>query len=447
MEKNIKWEKICNIPDIYLVNNFQLYSSEDLYDSYVDKMLGQLMSNSITDLKKYELYYKLEDYLKKIALKSNDSDYSDILKIIHVNIKIFSIANLGISAGLSQFKKDFIVETIIPLFKNYFKKPLLLENDNDWCYMDKGLFDYKKLLHYCLLLSIKNDNTLEEISKLITILSAYLDTMNLINLYRIAIRIPCIQKIMTTEDTNNKTSLKIKFILFCIAAAEGNEKAIDFVEYYFNRYKLLLDDIGQYATFYDIIYNFHLITRDLSNLAKCFYVMGLVFMDEFDKTPFLDYSVASMQFYKVIEVELKDKIIDPILEKIDFQIFIDYLKQDRISIPVNKESITLGSIYHIFRWVLKHWDDKELLDKQVNLIKNFKSKFNNDKRYIKEIQTIISQDNLDKYRNPPAHTKTLEYRQAHEAHIICLLFMHIMRYRDSGYVSIINKENAPFLYE
>lgn len=442
MENKIFWKQLSQKPQIYIFDTFQIYANEDLYDTFIDETLGKLMSNTIPDIKKEELMSKLSFYLVDIAEKH---DYKDILKILHSNIKIFSIANIGLQAGVNHFKKDFIIETIIPLFESYFEKPL--GSKDNWCIYKDGCFDFKNLIHYCIALS--KENYLEELTKLITIFITYLDKTYLKYTYLYASKVLELKNILENEPRDyNET--KIKYLLSCLGVYyETNnykkDKMLDFIEFYQKNLLIAMLDLGDIFSFNEIIKNSIFISGNMTPLSRCFYVSGIYLIEMMEKTAFMDYSISSMQFYKVIENELKDKVINPVFCNVDFQ----SLKEHPFKTIKNLESITLGNIRYIFEWLLHDWDNK-VVNSDLDKIKNvLKQKFNDDKRYVEEINILISQHNLNKYRNPPAHVKTLEFDKAAEAYYSCILFMYIITLVGSNYpyISLINKSNTPYLFE
>lgn len=442
MNRYIKWELICKHPQIFLIDSFQIFSNDELFDPFVEKNLSQLLANSVPDLRKDQLFESLLDYLKTIAQHHCKDDYSDLIRIIHSNIKIFSITNLGIRAGVKQFKPDFVLETICPLFEDYFEKPL--GTKDNWCKYENNEFNFHSLIYYCLILANKYGNLLSEIAQLITIFSNYLDFNNLFIIYKMAQRLPNISKIMKSENLNG-CELKIKYLLSCIAYFDVTDnKSCEFVEKYLKSPLMMSTDIGEYGIFYDVINLTCLIDSCLMDESKYFYVNGMYINKIIDESSFMDYSIISMQFYKAIEVELKRRFIHPALIGINF----DSLKRC-ISLNVkNVENITLGNINYMFKWLFTNWDNNITTNvDEINFKNKLKKMFNFDKRYVNELKTIIDSKNLDKYRNPPAHTRTMEYSYAEESHKTFIFFVYLINMISAkiDYYSLINNENTPFL--
>jgi hypothetical protein len=222
------------------------------------------------------------------------------------------------------------------------------------------------------------------------------------------------------------------------------DKSMSFVDECMENERLYIE---QHIIFYDIIKNIFEMDISLSNLARYFYVMGMFFIEKIDETSFMDYSLSSMQFYKVIEIVLKDKIVVPLLKNFDLNLIIEKAK---LPLKLNVESMTLGNIRYIFQWIIKNWDLNNITDnREKEYLISAKNIFNNDKRWVEEIIIIISQNNLDKYRNPPAHTKTLEYEYANESNKICVLFLYMISLmtKKNPFISFINLQNTPYLFK
>lgn len=435
MLRNIMWEKIGEKPQMFLVEIDQLYPNDELFDSFVDEILNQFLSNSITDNRKDELYDQLIEYLKKVAKRERENDFSDLIKIMHSNIKIFSTINLGMKAGLKGFKNEIIQDTIVPLFANFFDP--IFDCKKDWCIYMNDHF-YFDIMLKCLLFANRNNEFLDELAKLIVILSMYLDLDNLKILYLSLTENDYWRKIV------DDGGIKTKYVLSCLGAhACGDDKCCDFVDSCLNSITEILK-VEEYDIIYDVLQFVTLLGSALENEAKYFFINGRILNGFLEKSPLMDYSVVSTQYYKVIEVELKKRFIHTALENLDYKI----IKANTPINASNEGAITLGNIYHVFDWLTANWDNN-FVQKDVEHFKNrLKNLFNNEINFVKEMKVIINQENLYKYRNPPAHTKTLEYSLSREAYKVIIFFVLLIDMIQSNfqYKSIINTVNTPFLF-
>ena len=139
-----------------------------------------------------------------------------------------------------------------------------------------------------------------------------------------------------------------------------------------------------------------------------------------------DYSALALQFFRVIEIELNEKLINPLVKSIDYDYFnnLDTTKFSKTwkghyrnieKIKQGQKSIQLGSVRTLLNSIVKVKSSNsfgnELKDKTEKLLSDEgKEALGSGK-----IEEIINNNILNKYRIPGAHTGYIPYSKACEA--------------------------------
>ncbi len=139
-----------------------------------------------------------------------------------------------------------------------------------------------------------------------------------------------------------------------------------------------------------------------------------------------DYSALALQFFRVIEIELNEKLINPLVKSIDDDYFnnLDATKFSKTwighyrnieKIKRGQKSIQLGSVRTLLNSIVKvkssNFFGNELKDKIEKLLSEEGKKALRDGK----IEKIIDRNILNEYRIPGAHTGYIPYSKACEA--------------------------------
>ena len=147
-----------------------------------------------------------------------------------------------------------------------------------------------------------------------------------------------------------------------------------------------------------------------TNKSKGFLLLAYELNESLSFSTFSDFSIVSLQYYKVIEVELKDKFIRPIFEKINWGKFY-YGKRYCLMSDFNYNLFTIGDICIIFDEAICYFTNRNIKSIEKTNQKFYKELFrllNNKIDYLIFMRDIISEPFRNLYRNPPAHTEPLQ---------------------------------------
>lgn len=142
----------------------------------------------------------------------------------------------------------------------------------------------------------------------------------------------------------------------------------------------------------------------LTDRSKCFLLLADTCVENLVSTSFFDFSIITLQYYKVIEVELKEKIIKEAIkettqEKVFFSNNNKYIKKGEKEFKF----LTLEGINTIFEEAITSLQ-KTTNDNSNSFYSCLLSVCNNDIRYLTYFRDITSANFRNRYRNPPAHT-------------------------------------------
>ena len=195
--------------------------------------------------------------------------------------------------------------------------------------------------------------------------------------------------------------------------------------------------------------------QNATNESKTYLLIANELKKMFDSTTIYDYSLISLQYYKVIEIEIKDKIIKYAFENsgLDMLKFkrdkndkkpFKYLKLSNISEKLN-DVFTLEVINHVLvqtsNYVNKRgvdcFENRPFYDQIFKILGSNEDSLN-------YLIKITNKEHRDKYRNPPAHTKPLTKKTTTECKEILNCFVNLLPNRLFSGESVANTINNYF---
>lgn len=142
----------------------------------------------------------------------------------------------------------------------------------------------------------------------------------------------------------------------------------------------------------------------LTHKSKCFYLVANECSNNFKNSAFFDFSIVSLQYYKIIETEIKNKLLLPCARKINGP---EHSFGGKFYIRKNEEKfnfLSLEKIHNISSYACDYVSSNKKYDEFFNsLFKECKSNI----LYLQFFRDITSENFRNKYRNPPAHTEPL----------------------------------------
>lgn len=176
-------------------------------------------------------------------------------------------------------------------------------------------------------------------------------------------------------------------------------------------------------------------THDFDRKSLSFIMTAKTMKKCFKENNIYDFSLLSLQYFKVLENELKEKYIFKAKDGLDEKKVIKMLEDNGIKIN-NFNTLTLGNIRKIFKVILKERDmcikkrKSELkLDRYLfNLVDLFRNVEN-----IEVIYKLIDDEVINTFRNPPAHTGICseEYAETCEIVIMHLFFALTLKNKET----------------
>lgn len=167
----------------------------------------------------------------------------------------------------------------------------------------------------------------------------------------------------------------------------------------------------------------------LTDKSKIFLLLSQELEDVLNKSPFADYSVVSLQYFKVIELELKNRYIKPALKSSNgsFRTINSTLfDKDKLNNEwAFNKAFALGTLHKIFVQTKEWYEQNDL--KEGYCYKTLFKLIHENPEYLSYFIDITSQKSLDKYRNPPAHIKPLSKEEADEAKVVFYSFICNLR--------------------
>lgn len=165
----------------------------------------------------------------------------------------------------------------------------------------------------------------------------------------------------------------------------------------------------------------------LTDRSKCFLLLADACVENLVSTSFFDFSIITLQYYKVIEVELKEKIIKEAIkettqEKVFFSNNNKYIKKGEKEFKF----LTLEGINTIFEEAITSLQ-KTTNDNSNSFYSCLLNVCNNDIRYLTYFRDITSANFRNRYRNPPAHTDPSPAEYAKEIKYIFASFIDNLR--------------------
>lgn len=168
-------------------------------------------------------------------------------------------------------------------------------------------------------------------------------------------------------------------------------------------------DIKQHNVLCKKYLNALYISGNLTPKSKSFLVLAEDLHYNISNSTFADFSVVSLQYYKVIETEIKEKIIKESTKDIKWGKFYVGKKYYKMS-DFDYSVLTLGEIYNIFKDAADYINgDYSAPSDSINtkIFDNIYNKCRKDIEYLLFFRDITSSIFRDWFRNPPAHTEPL----------------------------------------
>ena len=334
--------------------------------------------------------YKYEVPIGKDAIKLDE------LLFLYRQARIYNIeSELGLSSDVKRregvlkfFEKMVLRRNDSPLFAmfryekendsfdlsgfigSYISFIVLKKEDLLWLFIDEALrlFDFKSIQVFCL---IYVDKLRESNKRVPAFIASVVGNLNGLD----------------ADDT--------------IAYAKANK--IDDDEEELNRALTLI------VRFINAIY----IDSCLTPKSKSFLVLADDLYSKLKKSTFADFSVVSLQYYKIIETELKEKIIKEAMKGIKFgRLYVGNYKYYKVS-DFDCSSMSLGEISTIFDDAIEFGINGESVFKQEKYSINEEFYQNiykiclNNVDFLYYFRDITCTTLRQMFRNPPAHTEPL----------------------------------------
>lgn len=139
-----------------------------------------------------------------------------------------------------------------------------------------------------------------------------------------------------------------------------------------------------------------------------------------------DYSALALQFFRVIEIELNEKLINPLVKSINDDYFnnLDITKFSKTwevhyrnikKIKKGQKSIQLGSVRSLLNSIVKVKSSNSFGNELKDKIEKLLSEEGKEALRDGKIEKIIDNNILNEYRIPGAHTGYIPYSKACEA--------------------------------
>ena len=384
------------------------------------KELVDIYINTKDDL---ESEQKLKEILSRMVLKK-DFDFIyfyELSAIYRIN------RNLGIEDEYKNRRiKKILTEFNLRFIKYYSKFGTDFYYDGAICFNEEGEIAYVNLLSFLIAhlkfkdfgILLKTIFELADSNSLLLASKPFLSNNVLNNPKWYS---------QNSEFINNITFLC--FIHQCFDAASDGEQRIasKMVEEYWKK----IFPERQRSQLCLFLYNFMEQSR-MSSIATNCWAQGVVLLKQAEMAPFTNYGYISLLFYEIVEIEIKQWILLPVVDGLNRNNIFEDLK--RIIRKTNYknnwiEDLQLGNINFIFREYIQFvmgvnndysFDTQQMFQRLRVLLYEPKLAY-----YL----FIITHDRmLKKYRNPPAHTEPLNRNDAVEAKKVVKYFLLIMSY-------------------
>ncbi len=203
------------------------------------------------------------------------------------------------------------------------------------------------------------------------------------------------------------------------------------------------------------------IRKVCSDKSLTFYNDASIMLDVFKKNNLFDYSTVALQFFKIIEVEFKEKIIMNLSKDLNKQNLFEGLSEVVLLNSYNDkflERLEFGKIRYILRQVKNFLFDKKN-DKEILYVNEDTKIFYTRLMYlfgnIKNINfyiDILNQRVIDLYRNSSVHTGIVSYERALESRVLTDTFLNNLSnlnysLKESNVIMITQLETPDFILE
>lgn len=196
-----------------------------------------------------------------------------------------------------------------------------------------------------------------------------------------------------------------------------SDKHMKLINEFKNKYKLNMN--GDF-------YNEGIFRINFNAKSTLLYNQACDLITIYDNNHVIDYSAICLQFCRILEIQIKHIVLEPIIKKLGKKYISDCIEKYNISVDRkhqlkidNIEKIELGKIRKLFECTLNNHENNEFFYEiyQLMHVKGLKS-------FIK----ILDQEILNYFRNPPAHTGlasrniTLCCKEYLEQALLCMVF-------------------------
>ena len=188
------------------------------------------------------------------------------------------------------------------------------------------------------------------------------------------------------------------------------------------------DDVERHRLSF-LFCNINFIRFKFSNKAKSFLLLADEMYNALSASTFADFSIVSLQYYKTIEVELKNFFIIPALANIKSGI----LEVGTVNFQMryfSPNKLTLGNISVLFDKAIDYLENGNTTscsEANVLFYKNLVSVCNLNVEYLRFFRDITSQKFINRFRNPPAHTEPLAQEEISNVERIFMNFVDNLR--------------------
>ncbi|WP_276840262.1 hypothetical protein [Anaerovibrio lipolyticus] len=281
--------------------------------------------------------------------------------------------------------------------------------------------------------NIKNDQPLHK-EELIAIFSHFTDEMIKTDIYNWSLAIDFFYAVDEPDDFVKKFQCYKADILFFLAShnyqvakkilwlindkriATIDVEGLSFEEYWKMAISTAMPGIMEEIKIYSCDENIY---NKLSDNGKWAYESAIWQYENVmnDNDGFMDAGLMSLSFMRIMEIEFNIKIIQPLILKLRESLFIDSISEDW---PYKKiknhdfKGFALGELLYFFKYVRKKETNES--QKIYDILQSTLLSDTGIKMLLGgEIEKIINQSIIEKYRNPPAHSRFLHKERAFEA--------------------------------
>lgn len=401
---------------MFFKNNLKEYYIDDLDISYMgfEKLFKFYLESKDLNEKKY--IYKNISKVTKIT----ETDIFEIIK--YCSIYNRSYKQIKFANDHTLFNSTYLsyIKIIIDLFKEKLEQ---LDNNNEYIAESNNEYDYFDLITYYLKL-FKEDNIYEK---------SY-EIFNIIVFNDLKIFYKILFLLLTDK---HFTTMKCSFIyeMFHLKDILLNYLSIS------NDITILKKEIEDKFIHIPTVTgssNYHELIQLLEIRNVCcdksvtFLYDGYQLMNFYNENNFFDYSAVSLQFFKVIEIELKEKVLNHCIYELDkknlfyglseimklnnfYEDFISKLELGKVRYLLKHVKTLMYDIREENEITYFNSDTEIFLKRMISLFVNVKT--------INFYLDILNSKVVELYRNSAVHTGILSYERANQSVEITKVFL------------------------